>query len=82
MSCNNCGNCYDCLTDNELSYNYNKVMNKKRFLRVKSKKKRKKRRSKRKNKETVISRICKRETRIWFFLMKMKRKRLRRRKTV
>lgn len=26
MSCNNYRNCYDCLTDSELSYNYNKVM--------------------------------------------------------
>jgi len=26
MSCNNCRNCHDCLTDSELSYNYNKVM--------------------------------------------------------
>ena len=35
MSCNNCGNCYGCLSDSELSYNYNKVMSRSIYDRIK-----------------------------------------------
>jgi len=35
MSCNNCGNCYSCLTEDEIFYIYNKVMNTSIYDRIK-----------------------------------------------